>query len=359
MFDLRRAYEWTASLARWCARQPDLVRFRGPCLLYRAEVLQLRGHWDDAAQDAQGACELVISRPAAGSAFYRLGEIHRLRGEVVKAEAAYMRARRAWTEAAARPVAASSRQGQIGTAAASIRSVSSMSMRHTGRGGRWPRPSRFCSPRVTSRARARHLKSCRRSPARSERRCLRRRRARHGRGPPGGGRHEGASTSLRQACEIWRELETPYEEAQTCLLLAAVCDRRGDQDGRRLEVEAARRRFTQLDARRGLRASRGSASRHTSVSGPLSERERRPPASLPPARPIALSPRSSSSARRRWPATSAISSTSSTSEPHGRDCWGVRAQPLKKTQEYPCCGKPRLGYSFDVGRPPRRQRWYR
>ena len=66
-FDLRRAYEWTASLAQWCATQPDLVRYRGECLLYRAEVLQLRGQWNEAARDAQGACELLISRAGGGS----------------------------------------------------------------------------------------------------------------------------------------------------------------------------------------------------------------------------------------------------------------------------------------------------
>ncbi len=58
-FDLRRAYEWTTSLAQWCATQPDLVRYRGECLLYRAEVMQLRGNWDDAARDAHDACELL------------------------------------------------------------------------------------------------------------------------------------------------------------------------------------------------------------------------------------------------------------------------------------------------------------
>src|SRR6188474_230077 len=122
-FDLRRAYEWTASLAQWCATQPDLVRYRGQCLLYRAEVLQLRGRWNEAARDAQGACELLISRAAAGAAFYRLGEIHRLRGEFEKAEAAYMQA----NERGRKPQPGLSllrlAQGEIDAAAASIRSV--------------------------------------------------------------------------------------------------------------------------------------------------------------------------------------------------------------------------------------------
>ena len=30
-------------LTRWCAEQEGLVRYRGECLLYRAEIMQLRG----------------------------------------------------------------------------------------------------------------------------------------------------------------------------------------------------------------------------------------------------------------------------------------------------------------------------
>src|SRR4030095_6266486 len=120
-FDLRRAYEWTVSLAAWCAAQSDLVRYRGECLLYRAEVLQRRWKWNDAAQDAQDACELLASRPAAGAAFYRVGEIHRLRGEFEKAEAAYTRA----NERGRKPQPGLSllrlAQGQIDAAVASIR----------------------------------------------------------------------------------------------------------------------------------------------------------------------------------------------------------------------------------------------
>ena len=80
--------------------------------------------------------------------------------------------------------------------------------------------------------------------------------------------------SLRQACETWRRLEMPYEDAQTCLLLAAVCEKRGDQDGRRLEIETARRRCTQLKAGPCLAriAEQSERPSHRHI-GSLSERE--------------------------------------------------------------------------------------
>jgi ATP/maltotriose-dependent transcriptional regulator MalT len=84
----------------------------------------------------------------------------------------------------------------------------------------------------------------------------------------------GASTSLREAWEIWRDLEMPYEEAQTCLLMAAVCERRGDQDGRRLELDAARKLFTRLGAEPCLARVAAQFERVTRrPAGSLSDRE--------------------------------------------------------------------------------------
>ena len=170
-FDLRRAYEWTASLAQWCATQPDLVRYRGECLLYRAEVLQLRGQWNEATRDAQGACELLISRAAAGAAFYRCGEIHRLRGEFTKAEEAYTRAH----ERGRKPQPGLSllrlAQGQVDAAAASIRTALLDTQEQISRARVLPAAVEILLAADDLVPRARRPQSCRRSPSFSARRC--------------------------------------------------------------------------------------------------------------------------------------------------------------------------------------------
>ena len=204
------------------------MRYRGECLLYRAEVLQLRGKWADAAQDAQRACDLLLSRAMAGAAFYRVGEIHRIRGELEQAESAYSRA----NERGRTPQPGLSRlrlaQGHAETAASSIRGV----LLDTK--GRAPR-ARALSAAVDILLSAGDVEGARGAAAELSEIAaalgapLLDAAAAHATGAVLLAAEDvaGASARLRQACEGWRHLAMPYEEAHTCLLLAAVCGRRG------------------------------------------------------------------------------------------------------------------------------------
>jgi DNA-binding NarL/FixJ family response regulator len=63
-----------------------------------------------------------------------------------------------------------------------------------------------------------------------------------------GGDIEAALMSLRRAAEGWRLLDAPYETARVRVLIARACRALGDADSAMLELDAARRVFTELGA---------------------------------------------------------------------------------------------------------------
>jgi tetratricopeptide (TPR) repeat protein len=91
-FDVARAREWTGALSSWCDNQPGLVPFRGSCLIHRSEILALDGDWPAAVAQAELARDLLSDppgQPPLGAAYYQLGQLDRLGGDLEGAEAAY------------------------------------------------------------------------------------------------------------------------------------------------------------------------------------------------------------------------------------------------------------------------------
>lgn len=276
LFDLRRAYEWTVSLTQWCAEQPDLVRYRGECLLYRAEIMQLRGRWIDAAHDAIHACELLSAdrRPAAGAAFYRLGEIHRIRGELTKAEAAYRRANEYGRTPQPGLALLRLAQNQIDVASASIRNALSDSRERRRRANLLgpavevllaagdQEGARAAAAELADIAAALNAATLSAESARATGAIL-----------LAGGDAARASVSLRRACELCRAIELPYEEAHARVLLATAYRALGDHDGAQIEVDSAGRLFRRLGAQPALTRVAEVSRRRPHLPAGLSERE--------------------------------------------------------------------------------------
>lgn len=249
--DVRRAAEWTAALERWCDAQQGLVPYRGQCLVHRSQVLQLRGAWRDALDDARRARERLTHppHPAVGMAHYQLAELHRLRGELAEAETAYRLA----NECGRRPQPGLAllrlAQGRVEAAVTAVE-----------RGLR-EAPDQLTRVRLLPAAVEIMLAAGRSGTARTH--CDELARVAAAAGAPyllaaavhcegavliAEGQPDAALQALREAWRRWQELGTPYEAAQALVLVAVACRAVGDHDGADLECDAARQTLEALEA---------------------------------------------------------------------------------------------------------------
>lgn len=93
LHDYARAAEWLTAMER-CGAEHGLVGFPGDCRMHHAQVLLARGAWAEAERNARRACAEMddFVREHAGLAFYTVGEVLRLRGNLDGAEEAFGRA---------------------------------------------------------------------------------------------------------------------------------------------------------------------------------------------------------------------------------------------------------------------------
>jgi DNA-binding CsgD family transcriptional regulator len=251
-FDLRRAHEWTAALSQWCARQPELVPYRGQCLVHRAQLMEQAGDWPEAMHEVQLACQRLstpTAHPALGAAMYQLGELHRLLGQVAEAEAAYRQASECGLYPQPGLALLRLAQGHGDAAAAAIRGAADEVTDRLTRArvfSAYVEIALATGDVAAARATADELTGIAADIGAPLLTAM----AAHARGAVllAEGDARSALDALREAGEAWRELGSRYDGARTRALVGRARRALGDDDTAQLEIDGARAVFVALGA---------------------------------------------------------------------------------------------------------------
>jgi DNA-binding CsgD family transcriptional regulator len=257
VYEVRRAQEWTAALTRWCEEQPDLISFRGRCLVHRAQLKRLHGDWPAALDEARLAGErfaVAMQTTAIARSRYVQGDVLRLMGRFEDAEESYRQASRLGLEPQPGLGLLRLAQGNGAKALAAIRRAVGETADPAARAGLLPAfvdilldagevdDARMAAEELEEIASAYGTELLRALSAQAL-----------GAVELAAGDGDAASTRLRGAGELWQALDAPFELATVRVLLGQARRLVGDDEGFELELEAARGVFRELGATPALR----------------------------------------------------------------------------------------------------------
>jgi DNA-binding NarL/FixJ family response regulator len=256
MYDVRRAQEWTDAMTRWCSQQPEGLGFRGQCLVHRAELLQLHGAWSEASEEATRARDRFLRPPphrAISLAYYRIAELHRLRGELADAEEAYRQASQAGLDPQPGLALLRLAQGQAPAARTAI-------ARALGEAREPQRRVQLLPAFIEISIATSEIAQARAAADELGELALRRGAAAlqaisayaSGEVMLAEGNARGALVALREAFTSWQLLDVPHEAARARVLIARTCRALGDSDTAALELACAQQTFGELGAAHDL-----------------------------------------------------------------------------------------------------------
>jgi class 3 adenylate cyclase len=259
--DYERAGEWTEAAELWCEQAQLQSGFPGICRVHRAEVKRYRGEWADAEEEASRAAEELMnfSEDVVGQAYYEIGEVRLLRGDLDGAEEAFRQANQFQYDPQPGMALLYLARGRTEAAASSIeRSLAGQTAHKLAR-------AKLLPAQVDIAVAAGHLE-----PAQAAAQELEEI-AEHYRSPSpvlkataAAARAEvhlavGDATSAvacaQAALAEWRRTKAPYETARTRMVLARAYAAAGDVDAARLETESALAAFERLGAAPATRAA--------------------------------------------------------------------------------------------------------
>ncbi|MEP7066700.1 MAG: protein kinase [Gemmatimonadota bacterium] len=256
--DYRRAREWNDAVRQWCEPHSD-SGYPGICRVHRAELLRLNGAWPEAEVEAKRASvelEGFLS-DVASEAYYELGELRRLMGDLSGADAMFRRAHELGRDPVPGLALLRHAQGRVESARALLeRALSEQSASRLDRAKLLPAHVEIAvaaGETDVASAAAKELTSIAEaygSPVLVARAAFARGLVELAEGKP-----IPASTSLRRAWRLSKDCDLPYEAARARVALGQAYRACGNTEDAELELQAATVSFERLGATAAVRST--------------------------------------------------------------------------------------------------------